>query len=78
MEVSSERYINSVKIAYSEVVHWRRNIFSVPSGKAGRAFVSEMAGLFRSYAEGSALESIAITAAMILPPLLLQTEIKSS
>ena len=48
------------------------HIFSVPSGKAARAFVSEMAGLFRSYAEGSALESIAITAAMILPPLLLQ------
>ena len=72
-EVSSEQYINSVKVAYSEVVHWRRNIFSVPSGKAGRAFVREMARLFRSYAEGSSsLESIAITAAMILPPLLLQ------
>ena len=71
-EVSAEQFIKSVKAAYSEVVHWRRNVFSVPSGKAGKAFVSEMAWLFRSYAEGSALESIAITAAMILPPLLLQ------
>ena len=71
-EVSAEQFIKSVKAAYSEVVHWRRNVFSVPSGKAGKAFVSEMAWLFQSYAEGSPLESIAITAAMILPPLLLQ------
>ena len=36
---------NSVKVAYSKVVHWRRNISSVPSGKAGRAFVSEMVSI---------------------------------
>ena len=47
-------------------------MFSVPSGRAGKAFVSELAWLFQSYAEGSALECIALTAAMILPPLLLQ------
>ena len=47
-------------------------MFSVPSGRAGKAFVSELAWLFQSYAEGSALECIALTAAMILPPFLLQ------
>ena len=71
-EVSSEQFIRSVNAAYSEVVHWRTNVFSVPSVRAGKAFVSELAWLFQSYAEGSALECIALTAAMILPPLLLQ------
>ena len=71
-EVSSEQFVQTVNAAYSEIVHWRRNVFSVPSGKAGKAFVSELARLFRSYADGSAFESIALTAAMILSQLLLQ------
>ena len=45
-------------------------MFSVPSGKAGKACVSELARLFRSYADGSAVESIPLTVAMILPQLL--------
>ena len=31
---------------YTEVIHWRRNCFSVPNGKAGREFVSELARCF--------------------------------
>ena len=69
-EVSSEQFIPSVRVAYSECVHWRRNIFSVPSGRVGKAFVSELAWLFKAYADGSTLESIALTAAMLLPLLL--------
>ena len=53
-------------------------IFSVPSGKAGKAFVSELAGLYRAYAEGSALEVIALKATTIMPILLLQKPHKSS
>ena len=71
-EVSSEQFIQSINTAYAEVVHWKRNIFYVPSGKAGKAFANELARLFRSYADSSALECIALKAAMILPPFLLQ------
>ena len=63
-EVSSEQFIQSINTAYAEVV---RNIFSVPSGKAGKAFANELARLFRSYADSSALECIALKPAMILP-----------
>ena len=56
--------------AYSVVVHWRRNVFAVPSGKAGTGFVSELSRLFLAYAEGSALESIALKAAMTMCALL--------
>ena len=31
-----------------EVVHWRRNIFMIPSGKAGKSFVRELATLYQA------------------------------
>ena len=63
---------DAVLAAYVEVIHWKRNLFLTPSGKAGKAFVSELARLFRAYGEGSTLESVALTAVMIMPALLLQ------
>ncbi len=65
-------FSQAVNSAYAEVAHWRRNICQVPSGEAGKEFVLELAKLFNAYGEGSALESVALTAAMILPVLLLQ------
>ncbi len=57
---------------YKEIVHWNRNLFKIPSGKAGTSFVREMSHLFQAYAERSTLEGIAMKAAMILPAMLLQ------
>ncbi len=57
---------------YEEIVHWKRNLFKVPSGKAGTSFVREVSHMFQAYAESSALEGIAMKAAMILPALILQ------
>lgn len=70
--VSGEEFVRVVDSVYDEVVHWRRNLFKVPSGKEGKAFVSELARLFRSYAEATALEQVALKAAMVMPHLLLQ------
>ena len=63
---------------YEEIVHWRRNLFKVPSGKAGKAFVTEIDHLLCANAEAEALEAIALKAAMILPALLLQKPSASS
>ena len=57
---------------YNEAIHWRRNLFKVPQGKAGNEFVQEISRIFRSYAEASSLESIALTAAILFPILVLQ------
>ena len=57
---------------YAEVVHWRRNIFMVPSGAAGKEFVREISRLFDSFTQQSALEAISIRAIMTMPHLLLQ------
>ena len=64
-------FCSTVSAAYNEVVHWKRNLFSAPHGKAGTAFVDELSKLYRSYGEGSATESIALSEVMVMPALLL-------
>ena len=58
--------------AYKEVVHWRRNCFSIPKGHVGKVFVNELARLFSAFASGSALEPVALKATIVLPHLVLQ------
>ena len=57
---------------YEETVHWRPNVFEVPRGKIGSAFVKEVSRLIEAYNDTTALESIAMKAVMVLPALLLQ------
>ncbi len=76
--LSGADFSQALEAAYAEAVHWRRNVFKIPSGRAGKDFTAEMARLFRSYAEASSLESVAIKAAMVLPLLTLQKPSSSS
>ena len=71
-EIDGADFRQVIDAAYAEVVHWTRNIFQVPSGAAGKEFVAELTRLFYAYAEQTALESVALTAVMVLPVLLLQ------
>ena len=77
-ECDSVYFVNKLNAAYKEAVHWRPNLFKVPYGKAGKSFVSELARLFKAFATGSALESIALKAATLLPLLLLQKPARRS
>ena len=71
-KLTGSDFTNSLNAIYSEVVHWRRNCFSVPYGKAGKEFVRELSRLYSAYGSASALESVALKAAIVLPILLLQ------
>ena len=77
-ELDSSAFSSSVKAAYSEILHWKRNIFAVPSGALGKRFVNELARLFCAYADASVLEGVALCAAMVMPALLLQCPHRSS
>ena len=70
--VDGETITQRINQAYNEIVHWRRNLFKVPSGKAGTQFVEELARLLTAYAEGTPLQNIAMKAVMTMPALLLQ------
>ena len=71
-DMDGKTFSHSIDRSYEEIVHWRRNLFKIPSGKAGKAFIRELTHLFQAYADGSALESVAMNAAMVMPALLLQ------
>ena len=71
-KLNGEAFARSIDHSYKEIVHWRRNLFKIPSGKAGKAFVQELTRMFRAYSDSSALECVALKAAMIMPALLLQ------
>ena len=71
-DLSGQEFTSLVNEAYSQVVHWRPTLFKVPSGSSGKQFVAELARLYGAFASESALESVAMTAAMTFPALMLQ------
>ena len=72
---SDELFCRKINTAYEKVLHWRRNLFQVPSGKS---FISELARLYQAYADSSSLERIAMKATTIFPILLLQKPSRTS
>ncbi len=71
-------FIESLTTTYLEAIHWKFNLFKIPYGGVGKSFVTELARLFRTFAEASALEAVALKAATIMPILLLQKPAKKS
>lgn len=71
-EVDGPTIVDIFDQCYDEIVHWKRNIFKVPSGKSGKSFVREMSRLLNAFGDASALEVVALKAAMVMPALLLQ------
>ena len=70
--------IDKVDAAYLETVRWRRNLFQVPTGKAGQQFIEEITFLLNEFNNGSTLEPIALTLMMLAFPLLLQKPSRDS
>ena len=66
-DLSGEELTKAIDDAYAQVVHWRPNLFKVPSGACGKQIVSELTRLFNAFALESDLEAIALKAAMTLP-----------
>jgi hypothetical protein len=62
-----------VGAVYEEVVHWRKNLFLVPSGAAGKKYVRESAKIIDYFNTNSKdFGDISIKLLMIMPLLLLQ------
>ena len=76
--LDAQAFIAAISRAYDEVIHWRPNLFLVPFGNVGSRFIRELARLYRAFAEGSALECIALKAATVLTSLALQKPYKNS
>ena len=57
---------------YETVVFWGKNLFLLPSGKAGRKFIGEVSRLMSEWLHDSPLKDIVVKAIMMMPSLLLQ------
>ena len=70
--LTGDEFSRAIQTAYTQIVHWKHNLFQVPSGTYGKEFVCELARLFTEYANESTLEAFLIKAAMSMPALALQ------
>ena len=70
--ISHESFCDTTNGVYDEIVHFRRNIFNVPSGRAGKAFIEELAFWIKQFNSNLDLNSVALKAFMVLPTLILQ------
>ena len=57
---------------YDEIVHWRKSLFKLPSGTAGRSFISRLTNSLDHFNRGTEFCRITLKVFMVLPCLLLQ------
>jgi len=69
---------NSINTIYEQIVFWRKNLFLLPTGSAGKRYIDETTRLLNSWSQNSPLKHIAMKAIMIMPSLLLQKPGKNS
>ena len=63
---------DSVMNAYCVVTKWRRNIFYLPTGKAGQKFIEELTKIINQFTTDSSFASVSLMMVTIIFPLLLQ------
>ena len=68
----------NVSTMYEQIVYGKRNLFLLPSGKAGKQYIYETTKLMNEWLQESPLKDIAFKAIKIMPNLLLQKPSKSS
>ena len=71
-DISYSMFIKKVEKIYGEIVFFRKNLFKIPSGKAGKEFIQELTFWMRQFNGVSKLNGVALKVFMILPALLLQ------
>ena len=77
-ELKGTEISQTVNNVYYRVVKWKKNLFKIRTGKVGQEFIEEVSKTLSLYISGSHFESIALTMAMIIFPLLLQKPSRSS
>ena len=62
-------YIDKI---YEEMVCWRKNLFFLPNGNAGKSFINTLSYWINNYNKSNTFHGISLKVVMILPNLLLQ------
>lgn len=63
---------------FNEISSWRKNLFNIPSGAAGKKFVEEATRLINLWNDKTPIANVALKLLSILPSLMLQKPSKNS
>ena len=74
----NKTFETNVDFIYEKVVYWRKNLFLLPTGKAGKSYIDEITRLMNECLRNSPLKRIAFKVIVIMPNLLLQKPSKCS
>ena len=77
-QLDGQTFSEMVDTTYNVTIHWKCNIFLLPSGAAGKSFIQELTRLLQAFANGSQMESIALKASFVMQILLLEKPSKKS
>ena len=76
--INGDDFSEIVDRIYNETVKWRKNLFQVPSGKSGKAFVKLLTEWLEHFNNNTPHQGIALKVFMIIPSLLLQKPSQTS
>ena len=68
-DIDGETFSHTIQCCYDELVHWKKDLFKIPSGRSGKEFIVEMTRLLNAYTNSSTQESIVFKAIMSMPAL---------
>ena len=68
----------NLSLACEKIVHCKKNLFSLPSGQAGKSFIDKISRLMSKWIHESPLKDIAFKAIMVMLGLLLQKPSRKS
>ena len=77
-KLNNNEFTNHVNNIYERIVYWKKNLFLLPTGKAGRKFIEELTRLLYCLVYDTAVKDVTFKAVMIMPSLLLQKPSKTS
>ena len=69
---------SAVSNSYEEIVTWRKNLFSLPRGKAGTDLIKELTRLIYLFANSTSWQRVSLSLVHIFLPIMLQKPSKKS
>ena len=71
-------FTDDLNEAYEKTVFWRKNLFTLPTGNAGKKYIKEVTKLLNTWTQDTPLRSISLKAIYTMSALLLQKPSKTS
>ena len=66
------KYREEIENAFNELVHWKRNLFDLPTGAPEKAFINELTKQINKWCSKSPNRDICLKALMVMPSLILK------